>query len=156
MFVIMFASTTTTDPTVSITYTQGSSPTPMQATVSVGGTLIYDSYRGIQSTWSHWFISDKISVATNNNAALTNSVSTSWLNIFVPILISTDAGTIYCAYSDGGGITSNIIVGTSSGIILSLNAKSASSYDGSYRIKQKDQLFMSYLLLFFNINSIVF
>ena len=143
MFVLIFASqSSTANPKVTLTYARGSSPTNMDATItSTAGTIIYDSFNGCQSTWSHWLVSDKSSMG-NNAAATTRAVSTSWLSIFVPKLISTDAGTIYCTYSDGSSIlASNILF--SSAFTLSLTTKS----NANHIFKQPSVIDYSLLIL---------
>ena len=152
VFMLLFGPSSTVNPTVSITFTAGTAPRTMQDTISVSGTLIYDSFNGVKSTWSHWIIMDKVSPGSAFGAAQ-NAVSTSWLTISIPSLISSDAGTLYCAYAEGNTVLTSQI-GISNGISLSLTTKSTANRL-LFQTTQKDQLFMSYYFLLISSSSFI-
>lgn len=150
LFVLMFAPSSSSDAvTATVTYTQGTSPTQMDATIKGTGTIIYDSFNGCQASWSHWIVTEKIS-SGNNPTATTRGVSTSWLSIFVPSLISTDAGTLYCIYVEGNSILTSTI-DYSSAFTLSLTTKSHAI--NKLEQNKKQSLFIYYALLILNASS---
>lgn len=124
-FMVMFATSSTTNPVLTITFTSGTSPTPISAIISASaGTLIYDSFSGTQATWSHWLVTNSIVMPTFSQT--TSSMSRGILSIFIPRLITTDAGTMYCFYADA--VTSGISnLAASNGFTLTLTTKSSAS-----------------------------
>ena len=160
VFMLLFAQSSTANPAISISFTAGTSPVPLQSTITVSGSLVYESFYGVQSTWSHWIINDKISIGSDNSGQTTATVSTSWLTIFVKSLISTDAGTLYCAYTPANTATGSE-VGITNGLTLTLTAKSATSAtSAANRLLQKQQqqnhLFTAYSLLILTASSKIF
>lgn len=152
IFALMFAPASNVNPTMSVTYTRGLNPTPLQAKFSVSGSLVYDSFYGVQSTWSHWLISDKISTGAMNGGA-NFGMPIGWLSFLVPSLISTDAGSLYCVFIDGGSTTASKI-SFSTALTLTLTTKSrATNHHGQ---NQPDKLFIRYSLLFLTASSKLF
>lgn len=125
IFIIMFATTSTTNPVVTVTFTSAQSPTPVGATVGIsGGTLIYDSYNGVRSTWAHWMISNTMLLPVYT--AIANAVTRGIMTIYIPYLISTDAGTMYCFFSDAYTSSASQLAVTN-GFTLTLTTKSGAN-----------------------------
>ena len=122
IFILMFATSSTTNPEISLAYTTASQPNPVFATISVsGGTLIYDSYSGTRSTWSHWMITNSMMAPVYQDT--TSTMGRGILNVYIPYLISTDAGTLYCFFSNSFSTTAPNLA-ASAGFTLSLTTKS--------------------------------
>ena len=90
-----------------------------------------DNTKSPQSTWSHWLFG-YLQLGSNG-------VTSRFTSLYIPKLISTDAGTLYCVYALGSNTSPLESTAYSAGLTISLSTKSSSSSSSSrYRNRLVD------------------
>jgi hypothetical protein len=106
-----------------VTITAGTATAAASATFT-GGTLVWDTYNGPASSYSHFIVIQTL-------AHYTASFGRGWLSLFIPYMRSGDSGTYFCNYIDGSG-TTVAAIGSSTQFIISMQTKSSSKKISTY------------------------
>ena len=140
-----------TSPLSTYTTTAGTSGTKAFALTVSGGTVIYDSVNGNKAGYDYIIVNPYITIPVG---ATTMPLS-GYLNMYIPLLSTSDAGTYYCSFIDGSDVSSTVATSfaSSGSYTLTITTKSGS---GSQSVASSRNKALEYSLVLLGASKILF